>query len=284
MTKPAKKSPGKYVAHVQEPRAQTMEEFIMEASKDKTFNVSKLQELVALRKVMRDEAKQEAFAKDYVNLCDELPRVIATKVNTERPTVKYAPLADINDTIRPVMKVHNMGVMFRVHQHEDQITVTAICWHANGHREECPITMPIDMTGPKGTTIRTKAEGIASAVTRAKTVAIRALLNISTGEEIPEGRPEEKVKDEFTEAMHQEGADREKWDGKTIKVGASSVRGKWATPIEAGQELLRQLSKLELKLSRIDTINGNLGLIAALIENNQGNLVGEMHKIADEGK
>jgi hypothetical protein len=150
----------------------------------KHMDTDKLSKLMDLQeRILNRNAKSE-FAADYVRMKPHLPKVLRTKDNTQTKS-KYAPLEEINQAVDPVLEQYGFGTATKVTaQTADSVTVQAELWHRGGHIEETTITMPLDKAGIQGTVNKTGPHATASSVTYAKRVAICALLNISTGDDV----------------------------------------------------------------------------------------------------
>lgn len=156
---------------------------MMERLAMSNIDVAKLEKMMDLHERMLDREKANAFAADYVQMKPNLPKVLRSKKNTQTNS-NYAPLEDINEQVDPVLSDYGFGTSTRVTaQTETSVTVEAILWHREGHKESTIITMPLDNVGAKGTVNKTNVHATASSITYAKRVAICALLNISTGDD-----------------------------------------------------------------------------------------------------
>ena len=159
------------------------------------FDVAKMQALLDIRNqelVRLDEqhqleltrkAKQE-FAADYVLMSAKLPLIAKSKRN-EHTKSKYAALEDINQEIRPILGSHGFSITADItEQTKESISVEVTLLHKGGHEKSLKLTLPIDSKGSGGNANKTEIQGIASSITYAKRVAICALLNISTGDDV----------------------------------------------------------------------------------------------------
>lgn len=188
---------------------------MMERLAMSNIDVAKLEKMMDLHERMLDRNKADAFAADYVRMKPNLPKVLKKKKN-EQTSSKYAPLEDINQQVDPVLAEYGFGTSTRVTaQTETNVTVEAILWHREGHKESTVITMPLDNVGAKGTVNKTNVHATASSVTYAKRVAICALLNISTGDDIDGNTHTGFIDTEKAAALdvliNKVGADREKF-------------------------------------------------------------------------
>jgi hypothetical protein len=161
---------------------------ISDMAKNPEVDITKIEKLMDLHeRLMKAEAKK-AYARDFVVMKEHLPRVIKTKENTHTKS-RYAPLEDINLAIDPILSKYGFGTQTKVLEQTDaDVTVEATLLHREGHSESNIIKMPLDNKGSSGTVNKTMPHATGSSVTYAKRVAICALLNISTGDDL-DGNP-----------------------------------------------------------------------------------------------
>lgn len=188
---------------------------MMERLAMSNIDVAKLEKMMDLHERMLDRQKAEAFAADYVRMKPHLPKVLRLKSNTQTQS-KYAPLEDINEAVDKVLSDYGFGTSTKVTaQTEKSVTVEAILWHKEGHKESFPVTMPLDNVGAKGTVNKTDVHATASSITYAKRVAICGLLNISTGDDRDGNQPiafiEKEAAVEIDLLIQEVGADKEKF-------------------------------------------------------------------------
>lgn len=156
------------------------------------FDVAKLQQLMEMKERWDANAALKAFALDFSRMRPHLPRVARKKFNNQTKS-KYAPLEDINEAVDPILAEYGFATSTDiVAQTENSVTVEAKLWHSAGHVERTRSCMPLDKAGIKGEINKTGPWALSSSVQYAKRVAICALLNISTGDDVDGNRePEE---------------------------------------------------------------------------------------------
>lgn len=169
-------------------------------------DIAKMERLMDMRDREFARIAEQAFAKDYVVMKPNLPVVLKTKYN-EQTKSKYATLDNINKKIDPILSKYGFSTSTNIlSQTKEDVTIEAILWHRNGHKESTQITLPMDNTGIKGTVNKTGVHATASSVTYARRYAICTLLNISTGNDTDGNR--EPVDELATDAQRQAIADR----------------------------------------------------------------------------
>ena len=137
--------------------------------------IERIEMAIKMKNDMENREYEKLFYADLAAMQVELPRVVESK---KAHNSSYAPLEDINDTIRPSMQKHGFAVTFRVTQPEGNIQVETILSHKAGHHINTVITLPPDTSGSKNGT-----QAVGSSISYGKRYGISALLNISTGDD-----------------------------------------------------------------------------------------------------
>lgn len=151
---------------------------------DKDADIAKLEKMLDMQERILNRNAQQAFSADIAALQSDLPRVAR---NGKSHNGKYALLEDINDTVRPALQAHGFGVTFRVSQNGmEWVKITTILQHKQGHSEQTEIVLPLDKTGNK-----TATQSVGSTISYGKRYGICALLNISTGDDVDGGAPDQ---------------------------------------------------------------------------------------------
>jgi len=169
-------------------------------------DIAKMEKLMDMRDREFSRIAEQAFAKDYVVMKPKLPVVLKTKTNTQTNS-KYATLDDINKEIDPILSQYGFSTSTNIlAQTGKDVTIEAILWHRDGHKESTQITLPLDSAGIKGSVNKTDVHATASSVTYARRYALCTLLNISTGNDNDGNK--EPVDEWATDAQRQAIADR----------------------------------------------------------------------------
>jgi len=137
--------------------------------------IERIEMAIKMKNDMENRDYEKLFYADLAAMQVELPRVIESK---KAHNSSYAPLEDINDTIRPAMQKWGFAVTFRVTQPGGAIQVETILSHKAGHHINTVITLPPDTSGSKNGT-----QAVGSSISYGKRYGISALLNISTGDD-----------------------------------------------------------------------------------------------------
>lgn len=147
-------------------------------------NVNVLEGLIRMRNAEKDRIAKLEFTKDFVKMKPRLKPVIKKHSNNYTNST-YAKLEDINQEIDPILGEHNFATRHKIiNQTETSVTIRAELLHSHGHSEYSDLTMPLDNVGSKGASNKTNIQAISSTVSYLRRVALCALLNISTGDDI----------------------------------------------------------------------------------------------------
>jgi hypothetical protein len=157
-------------------------EVIARAARDPSVDIDKMERLIAMQERVQSRNAEVAFNAALAELQPELP------VIDERGGIKdrngniqstYALWEDVNEAIRPYLAKHGFALRFRVDRQSDQISVTGILSHREGHKEETTLALPTDTSGSKNA-----VQAVGSSTSYGKRYTAFALLNItSTGED-----------------------------------------------------------------------------------------------------
>lgn len=161
------------------PRVPTVPEMLYAVlQKDVTVeNVAAVESLTKLYERMEDRDAEKAFARAFVSLQAEMPKVKATKVipsNDGSVRSRFAPYEEIMEQVGPLLLKHGFTVSFTTKY--DGPRIVKSCWlqHVDGHKREYPFAARIGSGPPKAS--EAQADGAAS--TFAKRYALCEALNI----------------------------------------------------------------------------------------------------------
>jgi hypothetical protein len=143
---------------------------------DPAADMGKLEKMLDMQERVIERESQQAFAADMSAMQSEMPRVFKM---AQGHNITYARLEDINDSIRPVLQKHGFCVTFKTEQTDlKSVSITAICSHKLGAKQETTLVLPLDTSGSKNA-----VQAVGSTVSYGKRYAMCALLNISTGDD-----------------------------------------------------------------------------------------------------
>lgn len=160
-------------------------EVIARAARDPSVDIDKMERLLEMQeRVIAREAKT-AYAAALAELQPLLPVISERgKILNRQSEVQstYAFWEDVNEAIRPMLAEHGFSLSFRTGRDGDQVTVTGVLSHRDGHSEETTLTLPADGSGSKNA-----VQAVGSSISYAKRYTAFSLLNITTKGEDDDG-------------------------------------------------------------------------------------------------
>lgn len=152
---------------------------------DPRVDVDKLDRLLQMQERIMDRNAKSAYARALADMAPELPVierngaiVVPDKggdASKDRRT-PYARLEDINEAIRAPMAKNGFAFSSRIETTpSNQIKITGILTHREGHSEETSFPLPHDSTGAKNA-----VQAIGSSITYGRRYTLLALLNITS--------------------------------------------------------------------------------------------------------
>ena len=158
---------------------------IERASRDPSFDVDKIERLLAMQERQQEREAKIAFDAAMTEMLPRMPTITQRGKISIRGEVQstYATWEDIDRAISPILREHGFGLTFRTARDADQIIVTAVLSHRLGHREEATFPLPLDVSGNKNV-----VQAAGSSLSYGKRYTATLLLNITTCGEDDDGR------------------------------------------------------------------------------------------------
>ena len=157
-------------------------EVIARAARDPSVDIDKMERLILMQERVQERNARISYYAALAELQTQLP------VISERGGIKdrngniqstYALWEDVNEAIRTPLSEHGFALTFKVRRTENEIAVTGILSHRDGHSEQTELSLPSDASGSKNA-----VQAIGSSTSYGKRYTAYALLNItSTGED-----------------------------------------------------------------------------------------------------
>lgn len=269
------------------------------AARDKSVDVPKMRELLDMKIKYESMVRQDAFQQAMIECQMQFPDIEAMSPR-EGNKGKYAKLVAIERAIKPIYLQNGLVPTYTSRTEGDQKYIGLWLMHRSGHKEYYELPGQIDMVGAKGNPNKTWLEGLGSMVSYLRRYLLCMAFNVTPFDEDKDGRPVipdpteiggiEEVKDKFTETsgvtIENENAEWMPANGVSIKLKPQRITYKpdgGPTCVQAALYLMGVMGKRTHKQSRIDLINENLPLVAALVKAGKGDTVSELHKLADKG-
>jgi hypothetical protein len=158
---------------------------IARAARDPNVDIDKMERLIELQERVQDRNARAAYYAALAEMQPDLPVV------SERGGIKdrqgnvqstYALWEDVNEAIRPILAEHGFSLSFKVRRSDNEISVTGILAHREGHSEETELSLPTDTSGSKNA-----VQAVGSSTSYGKRYTAYALLNITTQGEDDDG-------------------------------------------------------------------------------------------------
>jgi len=149
-------------------------------------DIDKMERLLLMQERVLDRNAKAAFTAALAVMQPELPVIVergGIKNNAGKVTSTYAYWEDINEAIKPVLARHGFALAFRTGREADQIVVTGILSHREGHSEETSLGLPIDGSGSKNA-----VQAVGSSTSYGKRYTAGALLNLTSRGEDDDGQ------------------------------------------------------------------------------------------------
>lgn len=140
-------------------------------------NVMALEKIVGLYERMQDKESEKAFAKAFVALQSEMPKVKAKNAvpnNDGTVRYRYADYEEIMQQVRPMIEKHGFTLTFSTEFSDGRIVKICTLQHVGGHSKSNKFAVRIGSGPPKAS--ESQADGAAS--TYAKRGALCDALNI----------------------------------------------------------------------------------------------------------
>jgi len=142
-------------------------------------DVDKLGKLMDMQERWNAAQAKTDFYQSFSGFQSEVPAITKKKSGHN---IKYAPLSDIVEQIKPYLQKH--GLTYRFEQdHSEGIEVTCIVTHVSGHSERATMKAAADTSGSKNS-----VQAIASTVTYLSRYTLTSALGITTADEDMDGR------------------------------------------------------------------------------------------------
>lgn len=157
--------------------AQTLEQFLIRAASDPTFDVDKLERLIALKERMDAAQREKAFFESLALAQAEMPQIDQNGLidyGAGKGKIPYAKLEDIDAIIRPLYSPYGFSVSWNSSSVMDGKMVRVEgTFAAHGHKETREMTAPIDTSGGKNGT-----QGVASTIAYGKRQITKMFWNL----------------------------------------------------------------------------------------------------------
>ena len=189
---------------------------IVSLAANKDLDVAKLQALIEMQERMLRSQAEAAFNEAFAIMQGEIPTVAARKKGDKW---KYAPLEDIVEIVRPILKDHGFALSHRTEWPEKGVLkVVGILSHRLGHSRQSEFVSGADPSGSKNA-----IQGLGSANQYGRRYTTNDLLGIATRED------DDGAATSRSAITDPEGFDNWATDFATVAVeqGIEAMRAAW---------------------------------------------------------
>lgn len=125
---------------------------LLEMAVNNNLDIDKLAKLMELQKAWQTDQARKAFFEAMTNFQSEVPEIRKSKkVSFGDTRYDYAPLADITRQIKDKCKEHGLSYRWEIKDTKEDLSVSCLITHLDGHTEQTTMTAPPDTSGKKST-------------------------------------------------------------------------------------------------------------------------------------
>ena len=148
----------------------------------KDFPVDVLERMFALYQQNQVIENHKAYAAAFLAVQEEMQPVVKRGRNEGASGSLYARAEDVKDMLDPILVRHGFATSFSSkpsESHEGWTCYILKVLHVDGHQEEFFFDAPLDDTGLRGNTNKTKIQGQAASFTFAKRQLLISAFNVA---------------------------------------------------------------------------------------------------------
>ena len=138
-------------------------------------------------RILNRQAEME-YTSAMVRTQQKMPVIEKNRTNDQTRS-EYADLEAINKAITPIYTAEGFSLSFGTEDSPLELHVRVVCdvMHLAGHSKRHYCDIPLDMTGLKGNTNKTKTHGTGSAISYGQRYLTKLIFNLITGDEDDDG-------------------------------------------------------------------------------------------------
>ncbi|WP_279090255.1 ERF family protein [Bartonella apis] len=150
---------------------------------EKGYNIDTIQTLMDFQDHWDKKQAKKAFDAAMAEAANEIPTIKKNKPaifdkDSKTPRYMYEDLAEIAETVKPILKKHGLSYRFRTNQNGAIVSVTCVVSHVDGHSEENTLSASNDTSGSKNA-----IQAVGSAVTYLERYSLKAALGLAAAED-----------------------------------------------------------------------------------------------------
>lgn len=150
---------------------------------DPSADVAKMEKMLDMQERIFNKNAEISFNKGMVACQKDMPTVLARAFNVQTSSL-YVKYEHLLQDIKPIYTKHGFSMSFGEAPcaESNSITITCDVMHEEGHTKSFSSTLPIDLTGIKGSVNKTGIHATASAYTYAKRYLATMIFNIAVAD------------------------------------------------------------------------------------------------------
>jgi len=142
--------------------------------------IDKLEKVMALQERWEAKEAKKSFIQAMASFQAQCPTIIAKK---QGHNYKYAPMCDVVKQVGQLIADNGLSYRFEQESNNDEIAITCVVSHADGHSERLRLSAAADKSGSKNS-----VQAIGSTITYLKRYSFLGSFGIATADEDVDGR------------------------------------------------------------------------------------------------
>ena len=150
---------------------------------EKGYDLNVIESLMDFQDRLDKKQAKKAFDAAMAEAVNEIPTIKKNKPaifdkTDKKPRYMYEDLAEIAETVKPILQKHGLSYRFRTSQNGAIVSVTCVVSHVDGHSEENTLSASNDTSGSKNA-----IQAVGSAVTYLERYSLKAALGLAAAED-----------------------------------------------------------------------------------------------------
>lgn len=160
---------------------------ISKGATDPSFDVEKLERLMALKERMDAKTAESAFNSALSRVQANTGRIAADATNNQTRS-NYATYGKLDKVLRPIYTAEGLSLSFGTEPAaEGMVGMVCFVSHHGGHTREYRAQIPSDGKGAKGGDVMTKTHAFGSGTSYGMRYLLKMIFNVAIGEEDDDG-------------------------------------------------------------------------------------------------
>lgn len=165
----------------------TILQVIQHAVTDASFDVEKMERLMAMHERMQARQAETEFNSALSRVQGEMGRIAADATNNQTRS-QYATYGKLDSVLRPKYTAEGISLSFGTEPApEGMVGMVCFVSHIGGHTREYRAQVPSDGKGAKGGDVMTKTHAFGSGTSYGMRYLLKMIFNVAIGEEDDDG-------------------------------------------------------------------------------------------------